>query len=177
MNLESIDYGKEEFKNIVFVDIDGVFNHMNTKCDYKFVDESVDVINELYKTHQIQLVLSSSWKTAYSFSFMQKLFKDNGIKAPLIDKTFTYFNNIGNNNYCTLEDIEKEETDVHYSREYEIYYWIKIFKPKHFLILDDYEMKKFNLRQHQILTAYWGKEEDMALRKKHLKECKRILSI
>ncbi len=178
MNSEIFEYGEERFENIVFVDIDGVFNHIKTECDYEFLPESVMALNELYETHQIKLVLSSSWKNAYSFLFMQKLFQYNGIKAPLIDKTCTYFHSIENNNCCTLEELENEETDVRYSREYEIYYWIKIFKPKHYLIIDDYKMEKFNLEEHQILTSYFGeKVTDMAFRKKHLDECRRILSL
>lgn len=178
MNLNTLDYGRENFDNIVFVDIDGVFNHINMKCDYQFLEESVQVINELYDSHKIKLVLSSSWRNAYSFQFMQQLFQDNGIKAPLIDKTFTYFSNIENKNCFTLEDLETEEIDIRYSREYEIYSWIKIFNPQHFLILDDYQMKKFNLNEHQVLTSYFGTiEEDMGLRKKHLEKCKEILDI
>lgn len=176
MDLNAVDYGTENFENIVFVDIDGVFNYMNMKCEYRFLQESVDAINELYDTHRIQLVLSSSWKNAYSFLFMQTLFKDNGIKAPLIDKTFTYFQNMENNNNFSLEDLEGNELDVHYAREYEIYSWLKVFKPKHFLILDDYEMKKFNLREHQILTSYFGNNnEELAFRRKHLNEGRKIL--
>lgn len=178
MNLDDINYGKQEFENIVFVDIDGVLNHSNMDAEYRFLKESVEALNELYESHKIQIVISSSWKNAYAFSFLQKLFIENGIKAPVIDKTFTFFSKIENNNSFSLNEMETQTEDVHYSREYEIHYWIKVFKPKHFLILDDYEMQMFELKEHQILTSYWGeKEEDMAFRKKHLNECKRILGI
>lgn len=178
MSIDMSEYGKQEFENIVFLDIDGVLNHHKTRYEYRFIDESVGALNDLYKTHNIEIVLSSSWKNAYSFSFIQKLFQDNVIKAPLIDKTSTFFQNVDNKNCVSLDEIEKEETDVHYSREYEIYCWIKVFQPKHYLILDDYKMQMFGLEEHQVLTSYWGKkEEDMAFRRKHLPECHRILEI
>ena len=114
MNLDDINYGKQEFENIVFVDIDGVLNHSNMDAEYRFLKESVEALNELYESHKIQIVISSSWKNAYAFSFLQKLFIENGIKAPVIDKTFTFFSKIENNNSFSLNEMETQTEDVHY---------------------------------------------------------------
>ena len=147
MDLYNEDYGIEHLDNIVFVDIDGVFNHMNTKCTYKFLKESVDTLNILYDEFNISLVLSSSWREAYSFGFMQKLFKDNGIKAPLIDKTpIVVCQQKQEKSLLLNEIIDIDETDNTYiKRDYEIYHWLLLFKPKHFLIFDDFKMTEFNL--------------------------------
>lgn len=174
-NLNRKNYGMEQFENIVFVDIDGVFNHMNIHCTYKFLEESVETLNMLYEKYNINLVLSSSWRHAYSFSFMQKLFQDNGIKAPLIDKTPIIVSKQEDKKSFCLGDLDIENDDF-FSRDYEIYEWIHMFKPKHFLILDDFEMKMPFLRTHQLVTLYWGnKESDLALRKKYFDICCNIL--
>lgn len=177
--LFSEDYGTLILDYIVFIDIDGVLNHMNTNSTYKFERESVETINILFNKYKINLVLSSSWKDAYPFSFMQKLFKDNGIKAPLIDKTSTFINYENRiNQSVNLVEIENMEVKNFYTREYEILDWIKKFNPKHYLILDDFKMKEPLLEKHQVLTNNWGYfEEDMALRKKHLNKCYDILNI
>lgn len=177
-NLEDENYGIQKFNYIVFVDIDGVFNHMNTSCNYKFLKESIETLNMLYDKYNIQLVLSSSWRCAYSFSFMQKLFKDNGIKASLIDKTPIIVAKKEDKISFCLGDFDYDNDDFckEFSRDYEIYEWIHLFKPKHFLILDDFEMKMPFLKEHQFITSYWGtKNSDLALRKKHFNDCCKIL--
>lgn len=181
-NLVDYNYRIENFEYIAFVDIDGVLNHMQMKCTYEFLKESVDVLNDLYEKYNIQLVLSSSWRHAYSFAFMQKLFKDNGIKAPLIDKTYICFNNNEKKVSLNLSELLEEDYDDEYiatslyTRDNEIYEWVKMFKPKHFVILDDFKMHGQFLQNHQWLTYYWGeKKEDLALRLKHLPKIYKIL--
>ena len=175
MDLTSDNYGIENLDNIVFVDIDGVFTHNNTKCTYEFLEEPIDTLNILYDEFKINLVLSSSWKYSYSFAFMQKLFKDNGIKAPLIDKTFTVVSAEDKKKSFLLSDIDEEN---YLKRDYEIYKWLQIFKPTHFLILDDFKMTEFGLREHQCLTYFWHNNPNkLALTKNNLDECRKILKM
>lgn len=169
---------QEIFDAVAFVDIDGVFNHMNMPNAGRFLKESVEVINYLYDKYNIQLVLSSSWREAYTFAFMQRLFADNGIRAPLIDRTYVYF--CGRKNDAKInvfDDKEPEPSDV-FTRDNEIRKWVTMFKPRHFVILDDIEMQDGYLKEHQCLTDYFGNEEEkMGLQKCHIEQIENILKM
>ena len=53
-----------------------------------------------------------------------------------------------------------------------------MFKPKHFVVLDDYLMNNDFLSKHQLKTDYWGDDESkLGLRKIHLDEIYRILEL
>jgi hypothetical protein len=170
----------ETFDYIAFVDIDGVFNYMDMECSFGFIQESVDVINKLYEEYGIKLVLSSSWREAYTFEFMKDLFQNNGVKAPLIDRT--YFNVTPQKEKdFSLGEIEclDDEDDVYKpsTRDNEIYEWVKRFKPKHFIIFDDFKMHGV-LKKYQCVTSYWGEDESLlGLRMMHLDECREILEL
>lgn len=187
-NLEDLNFYEENFyeenlnkiDNIVFLDIDGVLNDMNQPCTYKFKEESIDVLNYLYKKYNINIVISSSWREAYTFAFLQKLLKDNGILAPIIDKTNVFFKEKEDINCVSLEEIENLKDDISniYSRDYEILDWLKRFKPKHFLILDDFKMSNPLLFKHQIVTKYWSyNQNDLALNKNQIDLCEYILEL
>lgn len=187
-NLEDLNFYEENFyeenlnkiDNIVFLDIDGVLNDMNQPCTYKFKEESIDVLNYLYKKYNINIVISSSWREAYTFAFLQKLLKDNGILAPIIDKTNVFFKEKEDINCVSLEEIENLNEDISniYSRDYEILDWLKRFKPNHFLILDDFKMSNSLLFKHQVLTKYWSyNQNDLALNKNQIDLCEYILEL
>lgn len=182
-NLEDLNFDEENLNkidNIVFLDIDGVLNDMNQPCTYKFKEESIDVLNYLYKKYNINIVISSSWREAYIFAFLQKLLKENGILAPIIDKTNVFFKEKEDINCASLEEIENLNEDISniYSRDYEILDWLKRFKPNHFLILDDFKMSNPLLFKHQVLTKYWSyNQNDLALNKNQIDLCEYILEL
>lgn len=107
---------KEEiFENIIFLDIDGVMNDIFSK-EY-FTKEAIDTLNDLYKEIEYKIVLSSSWKNAFTLYKMQEIFKSIGIKAPLIDKTMTFFKNEPNKrNNITLDELDSLDSETSRSR-------------------------------------------------------------
>lgn len=182
MNLHKPYY--ENFDYIAFIDIDGVLNNEYFKGEYKFLEESIEVLNYLYEKYNLKLVLSSSWRHAYSFNFLQVLFKENNIKAPLIDKTYICFPEVEKKcDSVSLYDLmtkSDEELQINnlYKRDNEIKEWIKMFKPKHYVILDDFLIKDKLLSKHQILTNNYGPDETkLGLRKFHLETIEKILKI
>lgn len=158
---------EEIFENIVFLDIDGVMNDIFSN-EY-FTKEAIDTLNDLYEKINYKIVLSSSWKNAFTLYKMQEIFKNIGIKAPLIDKTMTFFKNDPNKrNNITLDELDNLEIDKIYTRDYEINMWIKVFKPKHFVILDDFFFDDEILKEHLVQTSFFGLEKDkgnLSLRK------------
>jgi hypothetical protein len=65
-----------------------------------------------------------------------------------------------------------------YKRDNEIKEWIKMFKPKHFVIFDDFLIKDELLLKHHILTNNYGTDETkLGLRKFHLETIEKILKI
>lgn len=167
------------FDYVAFVDIDGVLNHSKIHCEFDFLQESIDTLNILYDKYNIKLVLSSSWRHAFTFFDMQELFKTKGINAPLIDRTYIVLTKdpvLVDINFDDIYDINPKENI--YSRESEILEWLKMFKPKHFVVLDDYLMNNDFLSKHQLKTDYWGDDENkLGLRKIHLDEIYRILEL
>lgn len=177
--MDLINAYNEHFENIVFLDIDGVLNNQYFKGEYVFTKESVEVLNYLYEKYNIKIVISSTWKNAYSFAFLQLVFKENNIKAPLIDKTMTFITpDEKRSKTMTLEELLNEEVNEIFTREYEINKWIKLFQPNHYVILDDFKMRDKNLFTHQILTYNWGEEEStLGLRKFHINKIEQILKL
>lgn len=159
----------ENFEYVVFLDIDGVLNHMYMKTTFDFLKESVDVLNYMYDKYNIQIVLSTSWRHAFTFNFMQQLFKDNNIKAPIIDRTYIVLSESSNDISFKLDEIyDINPLDNVFSREAEIYKWVTMFNPEHFIIIDDYKMNNDFLYKYQLLTNFYGEENDCALRFKHI---------
>ena len=180
LNIQDINYGNENLDNIVFLDIDGVLNDMTSHYNYEFNKEAIAILNDLYKKYNIKIVISSSWREAYTFQFLQKLFNDNKLIAPIIDKTNVFFKDSIETNTMSLEEIENLKDDISniYSRDYEILDWLKRFKPKHFLILDDFKMSNPLLFKHQIVTKYWSyNQNDLALNKNQIDLCEYILEL
>lgn len=176
--MDLINAYNEEFDNIVFLDIDGVMNNQYNKGEYIFTKETVEVLNYLYEKFNIKIVLSSSWRTAYSFTFLQTIFKENNIEAPLIDKTPRFINKNKDKrcNSLSIDELEAYEIDEIYTREYEIFDWISVFRPKHYVIIDDFKMKNKELFNHQILTYNWGDDESfLGLRKFHINKIEKYL--
>ena len=106
--------------------------------------------------------------------------KENGILAPIIDKTNVFFKEKEDINCASLEEIENLNEDISniYSRDYEILDWLKRFKPNHFLILDDFKMSNPLLFKHQVLTKYWSyNQNDLALNKNQIDLCEYILEL
>ena len=128
---------------VIFLDIDGVlatnlqfqmnkqkFQEKHAWADelrvpYPFDPGCVKVLNEIIETTDAEIVLSSDWKLHWNILELHEIFKQNGvIKSP---RTTTL--NI------TVDDFDLEE-----ERSYQISEFIKKFKPKQYVIIDDLEV-------------------------------------
>ena len=151
-NLIDIDY-------ILFLDIDGVLNVFgNPKVDFE--QESIDTLNLFYDKIKYKIVLSSSWKESWPIFYLQELFKELGIKAPLIATTNTYFDNDNNKYSFDLGDIDNIPQKECFSREYEVSQWVRLYKVEHFIILDDMQFFNKELKDHAICTLKNGLRKD-----------------
>ena len=125
---------------IIFLDIDGVlatniqfqmnkerFHEKHAWADelrvpYPFDPECVKILNEIIETTDAEIVLSSDWKLHWNILELHEIFKSNGvIKSP---RTTTL--DLTNPNYGLEEE-----------RAYQIDTFIKRFKPKQYVIIDD----------------------------------------
>lgn len=175
----------EKFKYIAFLDIDGVFNNQYFHGEYKFYKESVDFINTLYDKYGIEIVISSTWRHGYTFAFLQKVFKENGIKAPVTNKTYVCFSEVekprcGAISLNDLMNMTEDELQLKsiFRRENEIKQWLRIFDAEHYIIIDDFKMYDDKLSNHQILTYNWGdNEKDLGLRIKYMPKAEEILKL
>ena len=128
---------------IIFLDIDGVlatnlqfqmnkqkFQEKNAWADelrvpYPFDPGCVKILNEIIETTDAEIVLSSDWKLHWNILELHEIFKSNGvIKSP---RTTTL--DLTNPNYGLEEE-----------RAYQIDTFIKRFKPKKYVIIDDLEV-------------------------------------
>ena len=115
--------------SIVFCDIDGVLRtHQSDEWwsireklpipdrvyDRKFNPKAISNLNYLHNLLQIKIVVSSTWRTNFTLSELQHIFRKNGISAPVIDTT-PVLNNRGE----------------------EIQTWLDIHNPKNYIVIDD----------------------------------------
>ena len=128
---------------IIFLDIDGVlatniqfqmnkerFHEKHAWADelrvpYPFDPECVNILNEIIETTDAEIVLSSDWKLHWNILELHEIFHQNGvIKSP---RTVTL-------------NVTAEEFDLEEERAYQISEFIKKFKPKQYVIIDDLEV-------------------------------------
>jgi hypothetical protein len=128
---------------IIFLDIDGVlatnlqfqmnkqkFQDKHAWADelrvpYPFDPGCVKILNEIIETTDAEIVLSSDWKLHWNILELHEIFHHNGvIKSP---RTVTL-------------NVTAEEFDLEQERAYQISEFIKKFKPKQYVIIDDLEV-------------------------------------
>lgn len=128
---------------IIFLDIDGVLAtnlqfQMNAqkfqdkhawadelRVPYPFDPGCVKIINEILEETDAEIVLSSDWKLHWNILELHEIFKQNGvIKSPR----------------TTTLNVTAEEFDLEEERAYQIGEFIKKFKPKQYVIIDDLEV-------------------------------------
>lgn len=85
--------------NVIFLDIDGVMR-TNTSdkfwygenipisiFDRKFCQISINMLNEVVKQTQSKIIISSTWREQYTLLELNNIFKNNGFKYQIYDKT------------------------------------------------------------------------------------------
>ena len=91
-------FSKKNYKNIVFLDIDGVVNDFPNHKDKTIKDiksqfedfifeEKIKLLNKLIDEVNVVFILSSYWRKHFTVKEINKLFKDCGFKGEFIDKT------------------------------------------------------------------------------------------
>lgn len=70
--------------NIIFTDIDGVFN---TTTDSRWNKKSIDYYNLLCDEFDLKPVITSQWRVNRTISDLQKIFNEQGISTPIYDFT------------------------------------------------------------------------------------------
>lgn len=128
---------------IIFLDIDGVlatnlqfqmnkqkFQDKHTWADelrvpYPFDAGCVKILNEIIETTDAEIVLSSDWKLHWNILELHDIFLQNGvIKSPR----------------TTTLNITASGFDLEEERAYQIGEFIKKFKPKQYVIIDDLDV-------------------------------------
>lgn len=125
---------------VIFLDIDGVLattkqfymnkekyqsnNFLAKELDlwYPFDKKCVDIFNEITDSCENKVVLSSDWKESFSPTEIDKIFKMNGVKAPIVDRTSDY----------SMFDATRAKI-----RQEEISAYIRNLEVKNYIILDD----------------------------------------
>lgn len=141
---------------VIFLDIDGVLtsNLLNkkinrSKSSYPFAKECVKVLNEILRSDNSKIVLTSSWRTVFSVEKQCEIFVENGvIQMP----------------YSQTEDLGYENRSVEIRK-----YLTKNKNISNFLILDDMEI--FGFDKNFIRVDY-----NTGLTNKYVKKAIKILN-
>ena len=72
---------------LLFLDIDGVMTNddrvINDRHVYSFSKSCVEVLNHILRTHEVKIILTSSWRTVYDPETIHHMFTENGdIQTP-----------------------------------------------------------------------------------------------
>lgn len=111
---------------LLFLDIDGVMTNDDTIINpsqlISFSPSCVDVLNQILRTHDLKIILTSSWRTVFDAEKQNQIFIENGIIQTPAGQTPSISN---------------------LKRGLEIKKYLEKRKPTHFLILDDMEIPGF----------------------------------
>ena len=111
---------------LLFLDIDGVMTNddrvINDRHVYSFSKSCVEVLNQILRTHDLKIILTSSWRTVYDAEMINQMFTENGVIQTPAGQTPSI---------STLR------------RGLEIKKYLEKRTPTHFVILDDMEITGF----------------------------------
>ena len=111
---------------LLFLDIDRVMTNDDTIINpsqlISFSPSCVDVLNQILRTHDLKIILTSSWRTVFDAEKQNQIFIENGIIQTPAGQTPSISN---------------------LKRGLEIKKYLEKRKPTHFLILDDMEITGF----------------------------------
>jgi hypothetical protein len=68
---------------LLFLDIDGVMTNdepvINPNHLYSFSPSCVDILNQILRTHDLKIILTSSWRTVFDAEKLNQIFTQNGV--------------------------------------------------------------------------------------------------
>lgn len=128
---------------IIFVDIDGplswgtwmegkvkIETFRNSQRDieipYKWVSEDCEALSKIIENTNADIVVSSDWKKFYTISDLRCIFQYYGIEKNNIIDITTHFN-----------PMRKLSSPPEWDRACEIKSWVRTFKPKKWIAIDD----------------------------------------
>jgi len=159
-----------ENKPIIFLDIDGVmitqWSEKQPRKKYfkdfakPFSPESVEVLNYIIETANIEIVLSSDWRHVFNEQMLEEFFNFNGIKIAPIPMPYDYVHE--------FRDLNKYPNRKELKRSKEISTYVKEYKLEHFVIIDDMKLECFP--EHFVQT-----QSDVGLLLKHKEQIINIL--
>lgn len=159
-------------QKILFLDIDGVLNseryikrigELFDNPDYQIDPEAVSILNKLISICKVDIVLSSTWRLAFSshpspIEAVQKMLEHYGITGKVVGVTPSIYTKTG------LIYLSQ-------SRSYEIQAWLdEHVEIKDFVILDD-DGDMADLKEHLVQTKF----ED-GIQEIHIVKALRILN-
>lgn len=139
-------------KTILFLDIDGVlttdaqYNSNPKKWNpafnvYGFDYKCVKIFNEIFDNFDVDIVLSSDWKTHFDLNEINNIFKFNKVHKEV--KAFT--KNLWGSKYFRIDQLEE-------CRANEILDYVKKHDIKKFLVIDDLNLSKWIDDEHFVRT-------------------------
>ena len=128
---------------VIFIDIDGPlawgtwmdgpvtienFSARGKDFDipYGWIKEDCEALAEIVESTNADLVVSSDWKRSFTLPQLRMVFQHFGVRGSHIVDTTTHFN-----------PARKMSSPPEWDRACEIRTWVKAFKPKHWVAIDD----------------------------------------
>ncbi len=117
---------------LLFLDIDGVLTTdeklIEKNLIYSFSPICVKNLNTILRTHNVKIILTSSWRTVFDAEKQNQIFQENGvIQMPYgqtpdfgytnrSEEINAYLNKREIENFVILDDMEIEGFDAHFVR-------------------------------------------------------------
>lgn len=130
---------------VIFIDIDGPLAYATWvdgkveisdaikhpfEIPYPWVQEDCDALAKIIKETDASLVVSSDWKKYYTLPQLRSIFLHYGIPHWSVIDTTTHFN-----------PRKKMSSSTEWDRACEIVSWVKTFKPRRWIAIDDIPLK------------------------------------
>lgn len=154
---------QSRMSKIIFLDIDGPIAHgtwmdgpmtlesfSNTgkhiEIPYGWVKEDCLALAEILEKTDAYVVVSSDWRRFYTLAQLRVIFSHHGVPTyRIIDVTSQY--NPG----------RKMSSSIEWERAQDISNWVKTFKPKHWIVIDDLPLgsafKSFKISKWRLVQA------------------------
>ncbi len=130
---------------VIFIDIDGPLAwatwedgrveitemiQQPFKIPYPWVQEDCDALAKIVRDTEASLVVSSDWRKYFNINQLRSIFLTYGIPHWSVLDTTTHFN-----------PRKKMSSSMEWDRVNEIHAWVRAFRPRHWIAIDDLPLK------------------------------------
>lgn len=114
------------------VEIDALRNREHSvKIPYPWVQEDCSALAEIVDRTGASLVVSSDWRKFYTLVDLKSVFQNYGIDPrSIVDATAQY------------NPVKNTGSSQEWERAYEIKMWVRAFRPKHWIAIDDMKLSE-----------------------------------